>query len=80
VVFALIPAGWGAAVFGEGPVEGVFGGVADGPGDLGRWVGGVAELAGCQLHPPPGEVAVWWLADVLGEPAGQGGPGDVHPA
>src|SRR5215831_18707452 len=80
MVVAPVPAWRGAAVLGEGPVEGVLGGVANGPGDLGRWLGALPELAGGQLHPPAGEIAVRWLADVLGEAAGQGGAGNVHGA
>src|SRR5215467_5293313 len=78
VVVAPVPAGRDAAVLGEGPVESVLGGVADGPGDLARWLGTLPELAGGQFHPPAGEIAVRWLADVLGEAAGQGGAGNVH--
>src|SRR5215472_9660075 len=80
VVVAPVPAGRDAAVPGEGPVESALGRVADGLGDLGRWLGALPELAGGQFHPPAGEIAVRWLADVLGEAAGQGGAGNVYGA
>src|SRR5215469_668822 len=80
VVVAPVPAGRDAAVPGEGPVESALGRVADGLGDLGRWLGALPELAGGQFHPPAGEIAVRWLADVLGEVAGQGGAGNVYGA
>src|SRR5215831_1444342 len=51
-----VAAGRNVAGPGEGAVEGVFGGVADGPGDGADGLVGVAEADGGQVHAPAGQV------------------------
>jgi hypothetical protein len=56
----------------------VLGGVADGFRDAVYRIVGVAEPDCGQVHPPPGQVAVRALADLVAEAPAESCPGHTH--